>query len=113
MPSNIQYGEISKELLLDSTDLITSIIVARRMESDQEMPTLQKDCERGNPAGRNITRIDRAGSMIRIREELMKKKEIRKKGSTRTWKPEDFDDLEVKKVTRRASPKECKGGPCL
>ena len=36
-------GEVSNNLLLDSTELITSIILARRMETDQEMPAFQKD----------------------------------------------------------------------
>ena len=71
-------GEISAKLLLDSTELVTSIIVARRMENDHEMPTFQKDEMEISSNTKSITRINRANSMIKIREELMKKKELRK-----------------------------------
>ena len=71
-------GEVSEKLLMDSTEIITSIIVARKMDDDHEMPTFQRDREDVTPSSRNITRIGRANSMIKIREELIRKKELRK-----------------------------------
>jgi hypothetical protein len=94
-------GEVSKELLMDSTEIITSIIVARNMMYDQEMPTFLKDGNR--ESANNISRIGRASSMVKIREELMKKKELRKQSNLRTVTEDDFEDLEVRKVKRKES----------
>ena len=100
-------GEVSSKLLLDSTELITSIIVARRMESEEMMPTFQKDGKQ--PTTKNISRINRASSMIKIREEIMKKKELRKPTTSRMITEDDFTYLEVKRVTRRSSSNHARG----
>ena len=102
-------GEVSDNLLLDSTELITSIIVARRMETDQELPAFQKDGNEENAASRNISRISRASSMIKIREELLRRKELRKPVSSRMVMEDDFKDLEVKRVSRKSQSRSARG----
>ena len=100
-------GEVSRELLMDTTEIITSIIVARNMRYDQEMPTFLKDGTREST--KNISRIGRARSMAKIREELMKKKEQRKPTNMRTVTEDDFEDLEIRKVKRKESLRKGKG----
>ena len=97
------------KLLMDSTELVTSIIVARKLMDGQGMPTFQQDGQRTSPASRNISRKSRANSMIKIREEIMKKKELRKPATSRTVTEEDFEDLEVKRMPRKEMSKKAKG----
>ena len=66
-------GEISSDLLMDSTEIITSIIVARNMMLDQEMPKFLKEGNRNS--SKNISRIGRAKSMVKIREGVEEAKE--------------------------------------
>ena len=47
--------------------------------------------------------------MIKIREELMKKKELRKPSASRVVREEDFEDLEVRRMERKASSKVARG----
>ena len=102
-------GEVSMKLLMDSTELVTSIIVARKLMDGQGMPTFQQDGQRTSPASRNISRKSRASSMIRIRDELMKKKELRKPATSRTVTEKDFDDMKIKRMPRREMSKKAKG----
>ena len=79
------------------------------MENDHEMPTFQKDGMKISSNTKSITRINRANSMIKIREELMKKKELRKPSASRVVREEDFEDLEVRRMERKASSKVARG----
>ena len=71
------------------------------------MPTFQKDGKQ--PTTKNISRINRASSMIKIREEIMKKKELRKPTTSRMVTEDDFEDLEVKRMTRKSSSNHARG----
>ena len=85
-----EMKEISETFLLDWTEIITSIIVARNMEAGNTMPTFQKDGKDDSTKG--MTRICRAGNMIKIRKELMKNKERRKPINSRSvW----IEDLKI------------------
>ena len=94
-------GEVSIRLLMDSTELITSVILARGLIDGQDMPTFQKDGNDVSPASRNISRKSRANSMIKIREELRKKKELRKPQYSRTTTEDDFEEMEIRRVSRK------------
>ena len=92
-------GEITNELLLDCTEMITTLIVARNLDSEEMMPSFQKA---GNKEGnKRITRQSRAERMTKIRKELMSKKNERKPFNMRTWAEEGYQDLEIKRVKRR------------
>ena len=72
----LESTEISGSLLLDSTELITALIVARNLDVDRVMPTFQQD---GNQdSTKRLSRICRAGSMMKVRYEMMRMKDLRK-----------------------------------
>ena len=88
---------------MDSTEIITSIIVARNMMyvESQKMPTFLKDGK--GKSTNNISRICRASSMMRMREELLRKKEQRKPPNLRRIREDDFEDMEIRRVKRKES----------
>ena len=54
----MECGDISGTLLLDSTEIITALIVARSLDMDRVMPTFQQD---GNQdSTKRLSRICRA-----------------------------------------------------
>ena len=75
-------GEISGNLLMDSTEMITALIIARNLDSEGIMPTFLKD---GKPESvkKKLTRIGGAKSMAKIREKLMTTKDNRKPEGSR------------------------------
>ena len=94
-------GEVSGTLLLDITEIITALTVARNLDTSRMIPTFQQD---GNSSKERLGRIGRAKSMTKVRDEMMKLKDIRKPEALRRVTPEDFPDLEVKRVKRREAP---------
>ena len=90
-----ESGEVSGTLLLDITEIITALTVARNLDTDRLMPTFQQD---GKPRTKRLKRIGRAESMAKVRGEMMKMKDVRKPEAMRYVKPED---LEIRKVKRR------------
>ena len=83
---------------MDATEIITSIIVAKRMETDKIAPIFLQD--------RKQTRMKEAGraeKMMKMREELRKLKNKRIKVTTRTLKTNEFEDMEVREVRRADS----------
>ena len=97
----MESEEISGTLLLDSTEIITALIVARSLDMDRVMPTFQQD---GNQEStKRLSRICRADNMMKVRDEMMKKKKLRKPEGTRNVRMEDFQDLEIRRVARRES----------
>ena len=99
----MEYGEISGTLLLDSTEIITALIVARNMDVDTEMPTFQQV---GNQdSTKRLSRVCRAENMMKVRDEMKRKKELRKSEGSRSVRIEDFQDLEIRRVRRKESSK--------
>ena len=96
-----ESGEVSNSFLVDCTDIITTLIVARNLENEEVMPTFQK-AGNHNPK-KKLTRQNRAGSMAKIRKELLSLENRRKPFNMRTWAEENFQDMEVKKVKRTDS----------
>ena len=92
-------GEVSSTLLLDCTEMITTLIVARNLDDEEVMPTFQKAGTQ-NPK-KKLTRQSRAESMTTIRKELVSMKNKRKPINVRTWAEESFQDIEIKRVKRR------------
>ena len=84
-------------------ELNTTLIVARNLEHEEVMPTFQKAGSQ-NPK-KKLTRQNRAGSMAKIRKELLSLGNKRKPFDMRTWAEESFQDMEVKRVKRRESAK--------
>ena len=95
-----ECGEISGTLLLDITEIITALIVARKLDTDRILPTFQ---QAGEQKSDRLKRIGRAESMAKVRDEMLKLKDSRKPESLRRVVPEDFTDLEVRKMRRRDS----------
>ena len=95
-----ECGEISGTLLLDITEVITALIVARKLDLDRILPTFQ---QAGEQKFDRLKRIGRAESMAKVRDEMLKLKDSRKPESLRRVVPEDFTDLEVRKMRRRDS----------
>ena len=62
------------------------------------MPTFQQD---GNSSSKRLGRIGRAKSMAKVRDEMMKMKDIRKPEALRKVIPEEFPDLEIRRIKRR------------
>ena len=88
-------------MLLDSTEIITALLVARNLDMDTEMPTFQQI---GNEdSTKRLSRVCRAESMVKVREEMRKMKELRKAEGSRSVRVEDFQDLEIRRVTRKES----------
>ena len=95
--------KISGTLLLDSTEIITALIVARNMDVDTEMPTFQQV---GNQdSTKRLSRVRRAENMMKVRDEMKRKKELRKSEGSRSVRIEDFQDLEIRRVKRKESSK--------
>ena len=95
-----ECGEVSGTLLLDITEVITALIIARKLDTDRIMPTFQ---QAGEQKFDRLKRIGRAESMAKVRDEMLKMKDSRKPEGLRRVVPEDFPDLEVRKVRRRDS----------
>jgi hypothetical protein len=96
---NMEEGSgVSDEVLMDATEIITAIIVARGLESERVAPIFQKD---GKEITSRINRIGRAEGIIRMREEMRKYKNQRTKLNSRNHTVTDFDNVEVNEVRRR------------
>ena len=100
-------GEISNELLLDSTEIIT-LLIARNL-CYQEMNTSflkdgnlksTKPFQRGGKLKDGEGRLDR---MKRMRDLLTNSKDARKPATSRVVREEDFPEMEFKYVSRRES----------
>ena len=104
-------GEVSDNLLIDCTELITTLIVARNLDDEEMMPAVQKD---GKSTLRNkkLTRQSRAENMMKIRKELLEKKNQRKQWDLRTWAQESYQDLEIKRVKRREASRRMETSHC-
>ena len=94
-----ESGEVSTSLLIDCTEIITTLIVARKLDSEEVMPTFQKAGTQDQR--KKLTRQNRAKSMNKIRKELVSLKNQRKPFNLRTWAEENFQDMEIKKMKRR------------
>ena len=86
---------------MDCTDIITTLIVARNLDNEEVMPTFQKAGNQ-NPK-KKLTRQNRAGSMAKLRKELLTLENKIKPFNMRKWSEENIQDMEVKKVRRRES----------
>ena len=100
-------GEISRELLLDSTEVVT-ILIARNLCYKEMNTSFQKS---GN---QKVTRIfqeagnlkdgkGRLDRMKKMRELLFNSKDARKPRNSRDVQEEDFPEMEFKFVSRRES----------
>ena len=90
-------GEISDDVLMDSTEIVTAIIVSRGLESNRVAPLFQQD---GKKTSERIKRIGRAEGMVRMREEMRKVKNMRMKANTRSYRDSDFEDIEISNKRR-------------
>ena len=88
-------SEISDEVLMDITEIITAIIIARGLENDRVAPIFQKD---GKEESSRLKRIGRAEGIHRMREEMRKMKNQRIKMNSRSHTSQDFQDIEIKRV---------------
>ena len=88
---------VTDEVLIDATEIITTIIVARGMETQRIAPIFQKA---GFKASERVNRIGRAEGMMKMREEMRKLKNKRMKPQMRSMKENDFEELEVREVRR-------------
>ena len=86
---------ISEGVLMDATEIITSIIVARGMETDRIAPIFLQDGKKTR-----VKRVGRAENMIKMREEMRILKNKRLKSKTRTLKITEFEDMEVRECRR-------------
>ena len=84
---------VSDDVIMDATEVITAILVARGLETSRVAPIFQKD-------GRTISRICRAEGMTRMKEEMRKVKNLRVKHNSRDYNTTDFDDMEVQRKRR-------------
>ena len=89
---------VSEDVLMDATEVITAILVARGLETSRLAPIFQKD---GRSMTEKISRIGRAVGMIRMREEMTKVKNQRVKPNSRDYNTTDFDDMKVQRKRRR------------
>ena len=96
-------GEIPGDILMDSTELITALIVARNLNSDRMPTTFQKDGK--SETETKERRVGRASSMIKLRRELMISKNMRKPEGSRRLEAEDFPEMEFSRRARRDSSK--------
>jgi hypothetical protein len=84
----MESGKISGTLLLDSTEIVTSLIVGSNLDVDTEMPTFQQI---GNQdSTKRLSRVCRSENMMKVRDEMKKKKELRKTEGNRSVRIEDF-----------------------
>ena len=92
-----ESSEVSDDVLMDATEVITAILVARGLETSRVAPIFQKD---GRTMTEKISRIGRAEGMTRMREEMRKVKNLRVKPNSRNYNTTDFDDMEVQRKRR-------------
>ena len=71
---------VSDEVLMDATEIVTAIMVARGLEASRLAPLFQKD---GRRMTDKISRIGRTEGMMRMREEMRRVKNQRLKQSNR------------------------------
>ena len=99
-------GEISRKLLLDSTELIT-LMIARNL-CPRTMPTTFLKAGNSDQHKVEVDRSQMSGKgrlerMTKMREMLTKSKDSRKPVNSREVRDEDFPELEFKYVSRRES----------
>ena len=110
----VEEGEISRKLLLDSTELVT-LIIARNLCPETMSTSFQKD--RNPDQARVDQKLNRSSGsgrlerMMKMRELLAKNKDGRKPVNSREVKDDDFPEMEFKYVSRRESSRgEDRGG---
>ena len=84
--------------MVDATEIITSIIVTRGLETKRVAPLFQ---EAGRQTTDKIRRIGRAEGMMKMREEMRKVKNLRIKSNTRDIRGSDFEDMNIQHMKRR------------
>ena len=75
-----ECGEVSGTLLLDITEIVTALTVARNLDTCRMMPTFQQD---GNSSSKRLGRIGRAKSMAKVKDEMMKTRSPQRSDSRR------------------------------
>ena len=88
---------VSGDILMDATEIITAIMVARGLVTKRVAPLFQKD---GKVMTDRIKRIGRAEGTVRMREEMRKVKNIRLKPNSRSHKENDFEEMEIRRMRR-------------
>ena len=86
---------VSDEVLIDATEIVTAIMVARVLETSRVAPLFQKD---GRRMTDKISRIGRTEGMMR--EEMRRAKNQRLKPSNRNYNTTDFEEMEVQRIRR-------------
>ena len=90
--------EVTVDIMIDATEIMTTIIVANGLDNQRIAPLFQKD---GKVETEKSRRIGRAEGMMRMQEEMRKLKNNRTKLKTRSIKENDFEELEVREIKRR------------
>ena len=85
------------EVLMDATEIISAIIIARGLTTNRVTPIFMKD---GWKTTEKIKRIGRAEGMMRMREEMRKIKNQRLQRGFRDHRGEDFEEMDIKSETR-------------
>ena len=94
--------DISEDILLDATEMITCLIISMNLDTDRMMPTFQKDGNSEKQTTERIKSIGRASGRTKMRKEMDKFKNNRKEGGSRVWTPEDFNEGAQETTTLRS-----------
>ena len=89
-------------LLVEAMEIITAVVLAWNLDVERiSFVKAGKEEEAFQRDGEQVGRIGRAESMKKMREEISKLHNLRKRTDNREIHEDDFEDLEVKEVTRR------------
>ena len=86
---------------MDSTEIVTALLVARNLDMDRFKPTFQQDGTQDST--KRLSRICRADSMMKVRDEMVRMKDLRKPEGVISVRIEDFQDLEIRRIARKDS----------
>ena len=88
---------VTNEVLLDATEIVTAVIVARGMDKKGVARIFQKA---GEWDTKKMKKVGRAEGMKKMREELRKLKNLRLAPTSRKLADTDFEDIQVREIRR-------------
>ena len=93
---------MEEELLIEATEVVTSVVLAWNLDVERiTFVKAGKEEEAFHRDEEKVRRLGRAESMKKMREEISKMNNLRKRNENREIDEEDFEDLELMEMSRR------------
>ena len=88
-------SEVSEDIIMDTTEIITAIVISRDLELVKAAPLFQ---QAGAVRLERMSRLRKSEGLINMRECLRQAKNVRKKEANRVYSGRGFEDMELKRM---------------